>query len=48
MTPWASPLTNDVGRYRSASGAIYEARLGRVPGGHIGDAGVLHGGDSYF
>jgi len=48
MTPWAEPSTDEMGRGRSAPGAIYEARLGRVPRTRIGDAGILHGGDSYF
>jgi hypothetical protein len=46
MTPWASPSTDEMGR--GSPGAIYEARLGRVPRVRIGDAGILDGGDSYF
>jgi hypothetical protein len=48
MTPWAPPSTDVMGRGSSGPGAIYEARLGRVPRGRIGDAGISHGGDSYF
>jgi hypothetical protein len=48
MTPWASPSTDEMGRGRNAPGAIYEARLGRVPRRRIRGAGILHGGDPYF
>jgi hypothetical protein len=44
----SSPTTDEMGRGYSAPGAIYEARLGRVPRGRMGDAGILRGGDSYF
>ena len=47
-TNWSSPTTDEMGRGDSAPGAIYEARLGRVPRGRIGGAGILHGGDPYF
>jgi hypothetical protein len=47
-TRWSSPTTDEMGSGYCAPGGIYEARLGRVPRGRIGDAGMLHGGDSYF
>ena len=48
MTPATSPTTDEMGRGHRAPGAIYEARLGRVPRGRMGDAGILLGGDPYF
>jgi hypothetical protein len=33
---------------KESARTLDEARLGRVPRGRIGDAGILHGGDSYF
>jgi hypothetical protein len=43
-----SPTTNEMGGRHGAPGAIYEARLGRVPRGRTGESGILQGGGSYF
>jgi hypothetical protein len=37
-----------MGKANRAPGAIYEARLGRVPRGHRAVAGILQRGGSYF
>jgi hypothetical protein len=44
----SSPTADEMGSGYSAPGAIYEARVGRVPRGRTGDAGILDGGDPYF